>query len=1049
MKEADLLGLLKEIAGTKTYDTKRKESKRIMQETDGRRDAIEEVLEFIENRLGELGAEKEELQQFQKLDNDRRSLEYTIYDKERNATVEALADIENNRDEAVEGTKDLHQNVEDTRAERIRVEEGLKTASLDCVTLENSLRHQQEQIGALLKSRAKLELQVKDMEESQKGSDKDRASAAKELMELEQSIKETNEQLDSLKADYKATLAEEEKAKEAINSTEHRLSELYAKQGRSAQFSSKKERDAFLKGEVKEAKASLKAEKTNITKIGKEIKAAEQNIERHQKTVDTQTEQLDKAKEEMDAVAEESQKLKDQRDEANNQRKDAWREESELDKQHQQLQNTLRKAEGRLKSMMDKQMYKGIEAVRNIVKENDISGYYGPLIELFECDDKARKAVETTAGNALFHIVVDNDETAAKLIGLLNREKAGRITCTPLAQLQDRQYTYPKTSDAFPMIERIKFKPMFARAMKQVFGKTVIVRNLEVGSTISRTHNLNAITLDGDQVNKKGALTGGFIDNSRSRILAQREIIAARAEFEAIDEKRDQVKEEMLARDQTVTHCMGEIQKLQAKRAHIRNQLQQWKTDVDMAKKNKRIAEANLDKLEKQLKVAEGSQKQIEERIEALEDELRSDLLDQLDEDEQKELHELNTSLTNLKNSLPEASAKRAAVESEMKGVENLLEANLNKRYAELQDVSNAAANDDMAESLEQARSELQDSNEKIDALNEQIKTAQTELDRAKNKVRTLQNSLDAVKAAEVEAERQLSSETQDMERILNRRALLVQKKEDCMRKIRDLGSLPSGFERYSKKSTSELMKLLEKANSKLKKFSHVNKKAIDQFVNFTEKRDELLSRVDETNEGRSRIDELIIHLDNKKDEAIQRTFKTIAKNFTSVFSQLVPGGKGTLVIRTKKDGEDEEEQKQGDKNNKRLKLATNRYKGVGIKVSFAGEESQDMRLLSGGQQTVVALSLIFAIQRCDPSPFYLFDEIDSNLDAVYRTSVAEMISRMSSETQFITTTFRNEMLTSADKFYGVSFENKTSEIRVIDRAEAEQIMQMVEQEAQ
>ncbi|KRX51225.1 Structural maintenance of chromosomes protein 3 [Trichinella sp. T9] len=92
------------------------------------------------------------------------------------------------------------------------------------------------------------------------------------------------------------------------------------------------------------------------------------------------------------------------------------------------------------------------------------------------------------------------------------------------------------------------------------------------------------------------------------------------------------------------------------------------------------------------------------------------------------------------------------------------------------------------------------------------------------------------------------------------------------------------------------------------------------------------------------------------------------------------------------------------------------------------------MQQLSGGQKSLVALALIFAIQKCDPAPFYLFDEIDAALDARHRKSVAdvaftvtEMIHKLSSSAQFITTTFRRELLESADKFYGVKFRNKVS----------------------
>jgi len=90
-------------------------------------------------------------------------------------------------------------------------------------------------------------------------------------------------------------------------------------------------------------------------------------------------------------------------------------------------------------------------------------------------------------------------------------------------------------------------------------------------------------------------------------------------------------------------------------------------------------------------------------------------------------------------------------------------------------------------------------------------------------------------------------------------------------------------------------------------------------------------------------------------------------------------------------------------------------------------------------------LALIFAIQQCDPAPFYLFDEIDANLDAQYRTAVANMLQKLSGQGgqdqkgggQFICTTFRPEMVLVADRCYGVSYSNKTSSIDVVGQEAA------------
>jgi len=169
---------------------------------------------------------------------------------------------------------------------------------------------------------------------------------------------------------------------------------------------------------------------------------------------------------------------------------------------------------------------------------------------------------------------------------------------------------------------------------------------------------------------------------------------------------------------------------------------------------------------------------------------------------------------------------------------------------------------------------------------------------------------------------------------------------------------------------------------------------------------------------------ELIRHLDTQKDQDILRTFKGVARNFREVFQELVPQGKGELVMVTKSDDGDADQVEE--------------FKGVSPRVSFSGTGEQfKMRQLSGGQRALVALTLIFAIQRCDPAPFYLFDEIDQALDANHRASVASMIQRQSKDAQFITTTFRPELVHVANKCFGIQFQNKVSAMVELNNQDA------------
>jgi structural maintenance of chromosome 3 (chondroitin sulfate proteoglycan 6) len=162
-----------------------------------------------------------------------------------------------------------------------------------------------------------------------------------------------------------------------------------------------------------------------------------------------------------------------------------------------------------------------------------------------------------------------------------------------------------------------------------------------------------------------------------------------------------------------------------------------------------------------------------------------------------------------------------------------------------------------------------------------------------------------------------------------------------------------------------------------------------------------------------------------------------VSKFFNEIFVKLVPQGTAHLVMR-KYDNFEEEDRSRASQSSADAP-AVEEYTGVGIRVSFAGKnnEMKDIQQLSGGQKSLVALGLIFAIQRCDPAPFYLFDEIDQALDPQYRKSVADMIHELADNAQFITTTFRPELLENANKYYGVRFRNKISIVDCVTKEEA------------
>jgi len=428
------------------------------------------------------------------------------------------------------------------------------------------------------------------------------------------------------------------------------------------------------------------------------------------------------------------------------------------------------------------------------------------------------------------------------------------------------------------------------------------------------------------------------------------------------------------------------------------------------------------------------SSKQLEETVKSLQSEIKTDLLSELTQQEQEELVVLNEAVTQLKKDLISSSKIRADLESKKMNLENLLNTNLRKRKEELSENLETLHLNEQEVELKQKQKELESVQAAIGDVSNRVKVIGTEIETKNQKIDEQKRTVEEMRSQENEQARALQAESENMEKLLNKRSLLLQKKEDCERKIREIGSLPtSEVETHKDNTLKQLMKLLHQTNTDLKGYSHVNKKALDQFLQFTEKRDQLNKRKDQLDISAKKISELITVLDEKKEAAIQRTFKGVAQQFQAVFSTLVPGGTASLKV----------------KGGKKI----SELEGVKITVSFSGGgERFLLEQLSGGQKSLVALALIFAIQRCDPAPFYLFDEIDAALDPNTRSAVANMIqaeSRKEEEksgtqkTQFIVSTFRPEFVREAHKCYCVTLAvDEGSSINPISKEEALKVIQ-------
>ncbi|KZT71044.1 RecF/RecN/SMC protein [Daedalea quercina L-15889] len=1058
-KDHERLALLKEVAGTKVYEQRRAESLRIMAETDAKRTKINELLDYIDSRLTELEEEKEELKEYQEKDKDRRCLEYALYQRELEEVTEALEEIEEERKGEVHSANVRREQFNDREKRAQSLEQRISQIRTTLTTLGLTRTGAQSELTDLVRTRTELECTIADLRLAAERAGGKREGLQLELNSVGVSISEKEKSLSTLLPEWEAQRTLETEGKRRLDEARARLDALFAKRGRLDRFRTRAERDQFLRGEI----ASIDAYRTSQAGALDELRRSLQETERSLEDIATRSEndagRVQAERQRSKDLAEQLLGLKEQHTELTERRKNLWREETKLDSLVTHAADELRTAERNLASMMDKlniakDTGSGLRAVDNIVERENLDGVYGPLYRLFDIpDEKYNIAVELTAGNSLFHVVTDTDETAKKVLDTMNRDKTGRLTFMPLNRLRPNVPAYPDAQDAIPLIEKLRFDGTHLKAFQQVFGKTCVCRDLTIAAAYVKSHGINTITLDGDKVDRKGALTGGYHDVRRSRIEAIKAVTSWKTKHSADDKRQQEVKRTIITTEQEITKITGKIQVLTNQQMQARHARDTVTDEMTALSREKERLTERLARLEGDIADLETELGSLDARSQSLRAELASPLARGLTGEEEQLIEDLGREIEQRQKQLLEVGKKKNELGSRKNSLEIELNEGLRRRRDELQRkidaLGEAEAGDASSEEALDARErELRELNRDIEDATKRSNDAEKEIEKLNTELQEKRSALEALQNQQTEDNRGISKQQKNTERFLAKKQMLLNRKDECSRNIRDLGVLPEeAFEKYTGEKLDRLVKKLHAVNEGLKKFAHVNKKAFEQYNNFTKQRDQLLSRREDLDKSAQSIEELVEVLDQRKDEAIERTFKQVASNFEEVFEKLVPAGKGRLIIQRRIDQHQDEDDVEEAEETQQSSI--DNYTGVSIRVSFNSKVDEGLRIqqLSGGQKSLVALATVFAIQKCDPAPFYLFDEIDANLDAQYRTAVAAMIHDLSSTAQFITTTFRPEMLVTADKFYGVLFNNqKVSSIRSILREEA---MEFVDQEAQ
>eukprot|EP00747_Dinoflagellata_sp_TGD_P181727 gnl/TRDRNA2_/TRDRNA2_35654_c0_seq1.p1 gnl/TRDRNA2_/TRDRNA2_35654_c0~~gnl/TRDRNA2_/TRDRNA2_35654_c0_seq1.p1 ORF type:complete len:1196 (-),score=366.26 gnl/TRDRNA2_/TRDRNA2_35654_c0_seq1:84-3671(-) len=1035
MHDRARLDLIKDISGASVYDERKSESEKILEETRMKQQKTDEIIDVITKRIKNLEEEQRELVEYQKLERQRRCLEFELTDRDSRTSQDKIDQLEVEKRDA---SAKLHEAQRGALAAREKLSEAdaevqhvMANRQRQVAERDETERLRVARLGELTRVRLELE---DDKKRADAGA-KARAELHSEMARLEAEIHQVEAELADEHPKFTAAQTEKRELAQRKQICEAQREQFVAKQGRKSEYTSVQERNKALEKEISRRKARKEQSEKMLKDCEEQIKGAETNAKKAKQEAQKRQAEMGRKEKELDAkIGPQLQRVSEQLEQTAEKRRLLVQQRERIVRERDEAERQITQCQNRIDGTMPRAQRNALHEVRRWASRQSLQdSIYGTLLENIDVAATYHIAVEATAGNSLFNLLVKDDEIAAQVVSFVRTGNVGSIVCTPLNQVNARAREYPKIQGVKPLVDVINCPHWAAPSVQQVFGRTVVCSSLELCDKVSRDHGLDCITLDGDKVSSRGTLTGGYQDPSRFvRLAASERMRQARTLVDKIAPQLEQVEQQGQEAGRTLEALHGERRTLQDSRGQRKGEMAQAAEAVQDAEMQvSRHQEAVSRHMERRDEIV-SVMAECDAAIEALQAEAKTKSIGDLSASEQQQLQDLTVELTKLDRALEASEEKCHQGLRRLRGREQHLQDFLRKRQHELK-------GELLRDNQQENEEHVQERSKILARLEREHQEFTDNLNKAGQQLSKMDHILTQKKSEReslVVEDGKLQSDIAKHSELLDEATMkinnLVMKKSQADEKLRSLTIVSSDMGKYKSMAEKTIMKELQKTNKELSKFEHVNKKAMDQYTTFMDQLQDLQRKRQEINESRAAIESLIARVDEQKEETMLQTLQQVDLHFRDIFSELVRNGIGKLRMVTQADEE------AGDG------AAKGRTKGVRIEVSFTGQNTSflTMNQLSGGQKTVVAIALIFAMQRLEPAPFYLFDEIDAALDTQYRSSVAKLIARDAKQAQMVITTFRPEIIETADQFYRVYQKNRVSRIECVPRHEARRVIE-------
>ena len=1001
--------IFEEAAGIVMYKTKRAETERKLDATNIRLDRVKDILNEIEGRIDGLREESEKAKEYLELKDRYVGLEvnvilHNIDTINENSKVykDDIARIEREIQEATGDETGISAKYAELNAKREILEKHELTARDNILKLVQEINEitsrdelSKERLSGIENETGILSADIEMLETRLKEEQESFVKLKEERDSFDREIAAAKKVLDDKVVAYNQAAAEQT---EATTKTEEARAKLFQLNSEMAGC------DSEIKG-MENIVENLISRRTSLQSLSSETGQVREELERTVK----------EKEEERTAKEKEYAQLEETLKELSAKRESLMEEIKTLAENLEKYRIDLSTSISRKRTMEEMESnYDGYTAGVKAIMRNPHQGVRGVVAELMTVPQGYETAIETALGGKLQNIICEKDDDAKRSVNYLKEHKAGRATFLPIETIRGRRtpdLDAIKSDSGYIDLANniIEYNDEYKDIYSYLLGATCVTKDMDSAIRLAKKDTgLKFVTLDGEIVNARGAITGGIINKQSANILERRaEINSLSEQIESLEKNSKETDEALQAKRQILSSDSEKEQQVGAEKHRLDVEMSALERDIQAINDSLAKEELNFNRYDdemnrifQQLQDAEEMTSKQKARIAEINEEI--EVLSKDITCGQEEIGKKREISEAASEEVTAARIKLNAIENRGES-QRLLADRVENQIAEYtgQIEEKQQALSQLAEEKQQlikAVEESTGSEAKIvekQAIEESLANLQkdrsilaeelAQVEKDRNEFALKLNDLrDSKFQIEVKATR---GETQ----LENLKEKLWDEFELSLAQAQDLRNEEFVFSR-AVRETREI-------RSRMRELGDVNVGAISEYELVSQRYEEMTTQRDDINEAKEGLENIINELEKTIKLRFKENFDKVVDNFQVIFTELFGGGQAELRLENEEDPLNS---------------------GIDIIAQPPGKKLQNINLMSGGEKTMTAIALMFAVLKTKPTPFCILDEVEAALDDSNIDRFANYLKNFR-EIQFALVTHQKATMEHADVLYGVT----------------------------